>query len=85
MAYIRVMGKKKETTWAGVLARLLAETGGSAYRLSKDSGVSQVGISLILSGDRAPMAATVQKLLAGAGKPWSWLDDVMVHPPKEPK
>ena len=80
------MGKKKETTWAGVVKRLLADSGlVTAYRLSKVSGVSQVGILSIMSGDREPMAPTVQKLLAGAGKPWSWLDDVMVHPPKEPR
>jgi transcriptional regulator with XRE-family HTH domain len=80
------MGKRKETTWAGVLRRLLDETGmETAYRLAKASGVSQVGILAILNGHRVPGGRTIQAVLAAAGKPWGWLDEVMEHPPAEPK
>jgi transcriptional regulator with XRE-family HTH domain len=79
------MGRKpKETTWAGVFARLLADTGMTAADLSRASGMTYVGLWGLLHGTRKPNGETIRKLLAAAGKPWAWLDGVMEHPPKEP-
>ena len=78
------MSKTKETTWAGVVARLLDHKGWTAYRLAKEAGLTQTGVIGLVKGRREPHGTTLQRMLAAAGVPWAWLDDVMEDPPKEP-
>ncbi len=79
------MAKKKETTWAGVVARILAETGWTAYRLAKESGLTQVGVLGVKDGRRIPNVDTVERMLVAAGLKWEWIDqikDSTLPPPK---
>ncbi len=73
------MAKKKETTWAGVVQRLLDETGLTPYRLAKLAGLTQVGVLGVKNGHRTPSADTLERMLFAAGLDWEWLGRVKVN------
>lgn len=82
------MGKKKETTWAGVVARLLSESDMTPYRLAKTGGLTIVGVLGVKDGRRIPSVDTVERMLKAAGLKWEWLDrvkDESLPPPKLPR
>ena len=66
--------RRKVRSYAEVLARLLEESGLSAYRLSKHAGLSHAVLSYMLKGERQPTAETLERILRAAGQTWAWLD-----------
>lgn len=75
----RKVGSYKEVT-----RLILVETGMTAYRLAKASGLPLATVYELVRGDREPRADALHRILIAAGKPWAWLDEVYERPTDGP-
>lgn len=70
----------KVNSFSDVVMLLAADSGG-VYQLAHAAGVTPTGVWHIIRGHRPrPSAQMVGKLLAAAGRPWAWLDEVLGLP-----